>query len=184
MLVLAWAVSGFVQDRPRKKVSAEGSAQQPIVRYERVELVRVVDGDTVRLNVEIEPGLWRRDVRCRLARVNMPELSKEPHQAASKERARPLGVAKEAPVEAGPVSAEGSARRAGPGEEAKAALEEFLRGKKLRVEIGRRGRDKYGRWLIELFADGENVSDWIQRGGKSSQPLEAKPPAKAPPGRR
>jgi len=47
----------------------------PLATYERVELVRVVDGDTLRLNVEIAPGVWERNRRCRLVNVDVPELS-------------------------------------------------------------------------------------------------------------
>ena len=101
-------------------------------RYDRVRLVRVVDGDTVRLDIETEPGRLARNKACRLLRMDAPEM--------------------------------GSAG----GAEARAALEGFLRGKKLFVEV--RGEDRGGRWLIELFVqsrdrDGavvsENVSDWM-----------------------
>jgi len=54
---------------------AATSRSAPIATYESVELVRVVDGDTLRLNVEIAPGVWERNRRCRLVDVNVPELS-------------------------------------------------------------------------------------------------------------
>ena len=106
-------------------------------RYDRVRLVRVVDGDTVRLDIETEPGRLARNKSCRLLRMDAPEMSD--------------GVR---------------------GQESKAALEGFLRGKKLFVEV--RAVDRYGRWLIELFVqsrdrDGavvsENVSDWMVENG-------------------
>jgi len=46
-----------------------------IAEYEHVELVRVVDGDTLRLNVEIAPGVWERNRRCRLVDVDVAELN-------------------------------------------------------------------------------------------------------------
>jgi endonuclease YncB( thermonuclease family) len=42
---------------------------------------------------------------------------------------------------------------------AKTALEQFIAGKVLRVES--LGPDKYGRYLIELYAGTDNVNDWM-----------------------
>lgn len=100
-----------------------GTDSRAQFRYENVSLVRVVDGDTVRLQIEIEPGLVRASQSCRLLRVDAPELFQP------------------------------------GGKEAKAALENFLAGKKLAVQV--KGRDAFGRFLVELWAGGENVSDWI-----------------------
>lgn len=56
---------------------AGAMAATPWAVYERVRLVRVVDGDTVRVDVEIAPGLWVSDRRCRFLDVDAPELSSE-----------------------------------------------------------------------------------------------------------
>jgi micrococcal nuclease len=40
-----------------------------------VELVRVIDGDTVILDIDLGFHTWRRGERYRLARINAPELS-------------------------------------------------------------------------------------------------------------
>ncbi len=99
--------------------------------YRRAELVRVVDGDTVRLTLEIAPGQFLRNQSCRLLRIDAPEMR----------------------TELGPHSKRG--------------LEEFLAGKKLEAEA--RARDRFGRLLIELTADGDNVSDWMVSRGYAAK---------------
>lgn len=46
---------------------------------------------------------------------------------------------------------------------AKAALEAYLVGK--RITIDSLHPDAYGRWLVEIFADGINVNDWLVQSG-------------------
>lgn len=70
LLGAAWAVSG------------RGPA---IAEYSHVQLVKVVDGDTLRLDIQIAPGVWERNRRCRLVDVDVPELSTpEGKQAAAR----------------------------------------------------------------------------------------------------
>lgn len=45
------------------------------------------------------------------------------------------------------------------GRRAKAALEEFLKGKRLRVDVA--GRDSFGRWLCVLWAGALDTNDWL-----------------------
>lgn len=101
--------------------------------YSEVALRRVVDGDTVQLDLQVAPKLWYQDQPCRLLRIDTPE------------------------------------RNTAEGKEARVALIDFLRGKKLTAMV-RRTRDRYGRFLIELTADGENVSDWLARQGYKKLP--------------
>lgn len=98
----------------------------PAFHYDHATLVRVVDGDTIRVDVEIEAGLVRKNVSCRLLRIDAPEMS----------------------TASGPI--------------VKAALANFLYGKTLRIDYDK--PDSFGRWLIELWADGQNVSDWLLKG--------------------
>ena len=42
--------------------------------YSDVQLVRVVDGDTVRLDLHVAPDLWYKNVSCRLLRIDAPEM--------------------------------------------------------------------------------------------------------------
>lgn len=108
-------------------MAVPGTQAVPAFHYDHVALVRVVDGDTVRLDAEIASGLLARNVSCRLLRISAPEMN----------------------------MAEGTA--------AKAALAAFLAGKVLRVDYDK--PDSFGRWLVELWADGQNASDWLVANG-------------------
>lgn len=93
----------------------------------RAILVRVVDADTVYLDVDLGFRIYRGNESYRLGRIDAPELSTE------------------------------------EGKTAKAALASFLLDKVLLVTTAK--ADKYGRYLIELFADGLNVNDWLVTNG-------------------
>jgi len=93
----------------------------------RCTLVRVIDGDTVRLTVDLGFSLERRDDSYRLGRIDAPEMS----------------------TPAGPPS--------------KDHLASLLAGKSLLVQTSK--ADKYGRWLVELFADGVNLNDAMVTDG-------------------
>lgn len=95
----------------------------------RATLVRVVDGDTVRLDLDLGFYEWRHDQSYRLLRVNAPEMS------------TPEGVA------------------------AKAWLETFLAGKNLAAHTEK--SDHFGRYLVELMADGLSVSDALVAAGQA-----------------
>jgi len=90
-------------------------------------LVRVIDGDTVRLTLDLGFGLERVDQSYRVARINAPEMSTP------------------------------------EGPPAKVALEGYLAGKSLVANTSK--PDKYGRSLVELYADNVNVNDWLTANG-------------------
>ncbi len=90
-------------------------------------LIRVVDADTVRLELDVGFHMRRQDQPYRLLRIDAPELSTQ------------------------------------AGKDAKAALEQHLLGKMLVATTYK--SDSFGRYLAELFADGENVSDWLVLAG-------------------
>jgi endonuclease YncB( thermonuclease family) len=89
--------------------------------------VRVVDGDTVRLILDL--GFWmeRLEQPYRLLRINAPEMST---------------------VE---------------GQNARAALVAFLADKALVAHTQK--SDNFGRFLTELYANSENVSDYLVANG-------------------
>lgn len=94
----------------------------------RATLIRVVDGDTVYLDIDLGFGVWRRNQSYRLARIDAPEMG----------------------TEAGTL--------------AKAMLDTILTGAaSLMVTTSK--ADKYGRWLVELYADGACVNDLLVSGG-------------------
>ncbi len=90
----------------------------------------VVDGDTVRLILDVGFHLQREDQPYRLLRINAPEMN----------------------TVAGKAS--------------KAALEKFLAGKVLVASTQK--SDSFGRFLAELTADNQNVSDWLVANGYAS----------------
>ncbi len=101
-------------------------------------LVRVVDGDTLRVDLELGADVILKNQAVRILGIDAPEM-REP---------------------------------AGP--RAKAAVEQFLKGKKLEVEL--HGKDKYGRWLGDVFADGQNVAVWMLKAGQARPYELAKKP--------
>lgn len=56
------------------------------------ELVRVIDGDTVVLDIDLGFHTWRRGERYRLARINAPELKTPDGPAARDHLSSLLGI--------------------------------------------------------------------------------------------
>lgn len=93
-------------------------------------LIRCVDADTVRLELDLGFKLKRHEDAYRLLRINAPEMNTEEGKAA------------------------------------KGWLEVFLTGKSLVAQTQK--SDSFGRWLAELWANGENCSDALVAAGKAS----------------
>lgn len=100
-------------------------------------LVRVVDGDTLRVDIDLDADVTLRNQAVRILGIDAPELH-------------------------GPERPEGL--------KSKAALEKFLRrgglgppagGQSPPLQIELHGKDKYGRWLGDVFAGGENAALWM-----------------------
>ncbi len=68
------------------------SIEFPIERAYVAEVRSVYDGDTVRLDVDLGFGIWRRNVPCRLYGINAPELRGESLAAgrAARDRLRQM----------------------------------------------------------------------------------------------
>ncbi len=94
-------------------------------------LVRVIDADTVVLDLDLGFYQWRLGRSYRLARINAPELS----------------------------TAEGVAARSALGERL-ATVTSFL--------VSTAKADSFDRWIVELYADGANVSDWLVANGHAA----------------
>jgi micrococcal nuclease len=109
-------------------------------------LVRVYDGDTVFIDIDLGFHQWihatqdpeaTEDHGSRLARINAPELyviDADHHRVLN-----PSGAA------------------------ARDALIGYLGGKGLTIQSVR--LEKFGRFLVELLADGVNVNDWLVTNG-------------------
>jgi micrococcal nuclease len=91
------------------------------------KLIRVVDADTLKLEIDVGFNMTRREASYRLLRINAPEMS----------------------------TPEGKA--------AKAFLEGLLADKALVVQTFR--SDSFGRYLIEIRANGESVNDYLVQSG-------------------
>ena len=96
-------------------------------------LERVVDGDTVRLTLDLGFSIRRLDQPYRLLRVNAPEMNTEEGKAA------------------------------------KGWLEVFLTEKALTAQTQK--SDSFGRFLAEVWAGNENVSDALVAAGKAAYKL-------------
>lgn len=108
------------------------AAEVPAGERHPARLVRVVDGDTIRVDLDLGADVTLKNQPVRVLGIDAPEL----HGPE-----RPRGLA------------------------AKAAAEKFLAGKKLEVELHH--KDKYGRWLGDVFADGENLALWMLKNGQA-----------------
>jgi len=91
-------------------------------------LLRVIDADTVVLDLDLGFKLWRRNESYRLGRIDAPELPTEGGIAARS-----------------------------------ALVLELTTARSLSVTTAR--ADKFGRWLVELIADGRNINDWLVSTG-------------------
>ena len=108
-------------------VSAIGIWRQRVYQYQ-AKLVRVIDADTLVLDLSLGFYQWRLNRSYRLARINAPELS----------------------------TADGVLARA-------ALVEHLTDATAFLVQTSR--ADSFDRWIVELYADGENTSDWLVASG-------------------
>ena len=104
----------------------------------KVKVLKTIDGDSVRLNVDVGFGITLKNQSCRISAVDTPEsrlnVKRYPERAKEKE----LGL------------------------KAKARLKELLEGE---VILHCLKRDKYGRLLGVLYADGKNVGERLVKEG-------------------
>ncbi len=107
--------------------------QRPAYQY-RATLVRVVDGDTVALNVDLGFRIAFGDL-FRLANVDAPELN--------------------APDPAERVRARAAAEY----------LRQQLDGKALIIRTDKDRREKYGRFLANVYVDGACINDSLVQAG-------------------
>ena len=101
------------------------SAPDPFVYH--ATLLRVIDADTVVLDLDMGFHQARLRQSYRLLRIDAPELT------------TPAGIV------------------------ARSALVDYLPGKDLVVQTHK--SDSFGRYLVDLWADGQNVNDWLVVNG-------------------
>lgn len=105
--------------------------------YYRANVVRVYDGDTCTVDLDLGFYCWLKNQKIRLARIDTPELR-------------------------------GSEREAGL--RSRDALRKLILDKRVTLQTMRDQREKYGRWLAEIWleqVDGSvvNVNDWLLDNG-------------------
>lgn len=88
------------------------------------KLVRVIDADTVALDIDLGFYQWRLGRNYRLARINAPEISTTKGK-----------VSRDALIEQLRI------------------VNSFL--------VATQKADSFDRWIVELYADGINISDWL-----------------------
>ena len=121
--------------------------KQPKYIYENIKVVRVIDGDTVELEVNVGFGFAFRDI-FRLNRINCPEIrgkQKEEGLVAKRyvfERLfgeRLFGITRKFK---GKVIVNGTTIKFIP---------------PIKIQTFKKG--KFGRWIVEIWVDGKNLSD-------------------------
>jgi len=104
----------------------------------KVKVLKIIDGDSVRLDTDCGFGITLTNQSCRVALIDTPEsrvnIKRYPERAAEKE----LGL------------------------KAKKRLTELLQGE---VILHCLERDKYGRLLGELYVEGKSVGDTLVEEG-------------------
>jgi micrococcal nuclease len=97
------------------------------------EIVKVVDGDTVDVDIDLGFSTWVRNVRLRLNRIDAYETSL---RSGTTEEQKQLGLAAKALLIKTAEEASG-------------------------IQVTTVGKGKYGRWIAELVIDGVNISDHL-----------------------
>lgn len=101
----------------------------------KAEIVAVYDGDTITADIDLGFHTWRRGERLRLYGIDAPEIRG--------------------------VDADTKAR----GLAARDALRERILGKEVIVCTIRDRKEKYGRYLAEVYIGTEKINDWLVAEG-------------------
>jgi micrococcal nuclease len=101
------------------------------------EVVNVVDGDTVDVDIDLGFNTWVRNIRLRLNRINAYETKL--YKGVTEEQKR-LGI------------------------EGREKLFQMCQNAE-QIVVTTIDRGKYGRWIAELVIDGVNVSDYLVESG-------------------
>lgn len=124
-----FALAGFAAGLPETKPAI---TPKPVFVY-RAEVVRVKDGDTIEVNVDLGFSVWLHGEAMRLLRVYAPETFR-PKDATEKE----AGLKVKAFL-----------------------LARLTPGEAITIETKKDGRDKYGRYLVEVWDSDGSVNQAI-----------------------
>ena len=115
------------------------TAPSPNDRYTyAVQLVRIIDGDTVVLDIDLGCKMWLKDEHCRLSGINTPELHGEEREEGYRSLAGLQYLI-----------------------DGKEILIRMSKDKRTLKDK----KGKFGRWLVELWVDGRSVNDQLVDGG-------------------
>jgi micrococcal nuclease len=99
-------------------------------------VTRVIDGDTVVIDIDLGCDVWMRNAHCRLAGINAPEIRGE---------------------------------QAYDGVRAKEFLDFIVHTTKpVVIRTHKDRREKYGRWLVELWQDGVSLNQRMLENGHAT----------------
>ena len=106
----------------------------------RATITEVIDGDTVRANVDLGFRIWVNNETFRLYGINAPETRLGGSRKVTEaEKARGLA--------------------------AKAALAALIEGREVILCTIRDRQEKYGRYLVRIFLDDLEVNEWLVETG-------------------
>ena len=101
------------------------------------EITEVVDGYTVRANIDLGLHIWVRDEKLRLHAIDAPELRRYGAGDEVSDAEKVAGAA------------------------AKAALIELIEGREVTLCTDKDGKGKYGRYLAQIYLGDLYVNQWM-----------------------
>lgn len=123
-------------------LAAGSAAAEDECRYYtyRATVTKVIDGDTVRANVDLGFRIWVNEETFRLYGIDAPETRAYAGRAVD-EAEKTLGRA------------------------SKKALKDLVEGRAVALCTIEDKRGKYGRYLARIFVDGLDVNEWMLEKG-------------------
>jgi len=104
---------------------------EPNLYYYKAKVVKVYDGDTITVDIDLGFGICKKNEKLRLLRINAPEVK-------GKERKKGL-IARDWLREK--------------------ILNKKVLIKTIKTKKGKDKKGKYGRYLAEIYLDGKNIND-------------------------
>lgn len=115
---------------------AENLTNKDLYTY-KADVIKVYDGDTITVNIDLGFNVWKHGEKLRLARINAPEVR-------GKERKKGL------------ISRDWLRKK---------ILHKKIIIKTIKKKRGKEKKGKYGRYIVELYLNGKNLNDELVRVG-------------------
>lgn len=117
-------------------ISAEEITKKDLYTYQ-AKIIKVYDGDTITANIDLGFHTWIHSENLRLARINAPEVR-------GKEKAQ------------GKISRDWLREK---------ILNKTIIIKTVKRKNGKEKQGKYGRYIVELYLNGQNLNDELVKLG-------------------